>query len=163
MREEYDFLQDKVNFLQDRVNELKAENESLKEQNKQLVAAHDVLLDLVETLKAGLPHPCDNDGTIDVIGYSLRDWQAKLREEVSEIELEIDMLGGDFGLYDYEKTINSEKGEKAINRLGEEITDLSTVCASFLNWLGWTIYGRAQLQKKVNEKNRKRGYYRDEV
>jgi len=163
MKAEYDFLQDKVNFLQDRVNELKAENESLKEQNKQLVAAHDVLLDLLETLKAGLPNPCDNDGKVDVLGYTLNDWLGKISEEVSEIKLEVNKLGCGFDLRKYEDAINSGEDTKAINRLGEEITDLSTVCASFLNWLGWTIYGRAQLQKKVNEKNRKRGYYRDEV
>ena len=159
MREEYDFLQDKVNFLQDRVNELKAENKLLEEHNKQLVVENYDLLYLMETLKAGLPHPCDNDGTFDVSAYLLRDWQAKLREELSEIELEIDMLGGGFGQYHFEKNINNEKVAKAINRLSEEITDLSTVCASFLNWIGWNIYGRAKLQKEVNEKNRKRGYY----
>lgn len=159
MREEYDFLQDKLNFLQDRVNELKAENDSLKDQYNKLVVENCDLLYLMEKLKAGFPHPCDNDGTFDVSAYSLRDWKAKLREELSEIELEIDMICGGFGLYHFEKNINNENVAKAINRLSEEITDLSTVCTSFLNWLGWNIYGRAKLQKEVNEKNKNRGYY----
>ena len=159
MRKKYDFLQYKVNFLHDRVNELKAEKKLLKEHIEQLVVENYDLLYLMETLKAGLPHPCDNDGTFDVSAYSLRDWQAKLREELIEIEHEIDMIGGGFGIYHFDKNINNKKVGKAINRLSEEITDLSTVCASFLNWLGWNIYGRAKLQKEVNEKNKNRGYY----
>ena len=59
MREEYDFLQDTVDELQDRVNELKAEKKLLKEQIEQLVVENYDLLYLMETLKAGLPHPCE--------------------------------------------------------------------------------------------------------
>jgi NTP pyrophosphatase (non-canonical NTP hydrolase) len=87
----------------------------------------------------------------------LRGWLAKLKEEVSEVEAEVDKVGN-ITPPDLMLRTNTQKEEMS-NDLSEELTDVITVCASTLNWLGWTIYGRAQLQKKVNEKNRKRGYW----
>lgn len=152
MKAEYD-------FLQDRNNELEHENTMLHDRVTELETENMSLMDKFETLESGLPHPVTFDGKRSTSEYTLKDWLAKLKEEVSEVELEINRLGGDFDLRKYDAAINSGEDTKAINRLGEEITDLSTVCASFLNWLGWTIYGRAQLQARVNEKNKRRGYW----
>lgn len=150
MREEYD-------FLQDRVNELEHENSMLHEQVTELQDDNMSLIDKCETLESGLPHPVTFDGKRSTSDYTLKDWLAKLKEEVSEVEAEVDKVG-DVTTPDLMLCTNTQK-EKMVNDLSEELTDVITVCASTLNWLGWTIYGRAQLQKKVNEKNRKRGYW----
>ena len=41
----------------------------------------------------------------------------------------------------------------------EELFDVITVATSTLEWIGWSVYGRCQKQRGVNEKNRKRGYW----
>ena len=150
MREEYD-------FLQDRINELEHENSMLHEQVIELQDDNMSLIDKCETLESGLPHPVTFDGKRRTSEYTLRGWLAKLKEEVSEVEAEVDKVGNITPL-DLMLRTNTQK-EEMFNDLAEELTDVITVCASTLNWLGWTIYGRAQLQKKVNEKNQKRGYW----
>lgn len=150
MREEYD-------FLQDRINELEHENSMLHEQVAELQDDNMSLMDKCETLEGGLPHPVTFDGKRSTSEYTLRGWLAKLKEEVSEVEAEVDKVGN-ITSPDLMLRTNTQKEEMS-NDLSEELTDVITVCASTLNWLGWTIYGRAQLQKKVNEKNRKRGYW----
>lgn len=150
MKAEYD-------FLQDRVNELEHENSMLHEQVTELQDDNMSLIDKCETLESGLPHPVTFDGKRSTSEYTLRSWLAKLKEEVSEVEAEVDKVGN-MTNPDTLILTNTQKEEK-INDLAEELTDVITVCASTLNWLGWTIYGRAQLQKKVNAKNRKRGYW----
>lgn len=151
MREEYD-------FLQDRNNELEHENSMLHEQVTELQDDNMSLIDKCETLESGLPHPVTFDGKRSTSEYTLRSWLAKLKEEVSEVEAEVDKVGN-MTNPDTLILTNTQKEEK-INDLAEELTDVITVCASTLNWLGWTLYGRAQLQKKVNAKNRKRGYWK---
>ncbi len=150
MREEYD-------FLQDRVNELEHENSMLHEQVTELQDDNMSLIDKCETLESGLPHPVTFDGKRSTGEYTLRGWLAKLKEEVSEVEAEVDKVGN-MTTPDLMLRTNTQT-EETFSDLAEELTDVITVCASTLNWLGWTIYGRAQLQKKVNEKNRKRGYW----
>lgn len=44
-------------------------------------------------------------------------------------------------------------------RLAEELTDVITVCVSWLDALGYDEKARERLQAQVNEKNRKRGYH----
>ena len=150
MKAEYD-------FLQDRVNTLEHENSMLHEQVTELQDDKMSLMDKCETLQSGLPHPVTFDGERSTSEYTLRGWLAKLKEEVSEVEAEVDKVGN-MTNPDTLILTNTQKEEK-IKDLAEELTDVITVCASTLNWLGWTIYGRAQVQKKVNDKNKKRGYW----
>ena len=48
----------------------------------------------------------------------------------------------------------------ARDRLGEELTDVITVCVTWLASLGDDEAERGRIQRAVNEKNRKRGYWR---
>ena len=43
--------------------------------------------------------------------------------------------------------------------LAEKLTDVITVCTSWIHALGYDEYLRGELQKRVNEKNKKRGYF----
>ena len=47
----------------------------------------------------------------------------------------------------------------ARDRLGEELTDVITVCVTWLASLGYDEAERGRIQRAVNEKNRKRGYW----
>jgi len=42
--------------------------------------------------------------------------------------------------------------------LAEKLTNVITVCTSWLHALGYDEYLRGEVQKRVNEKNKKRGY-----
>lgn len=144
MREEYDFLQDQINNLQD--------------ENEKLWAKLRLLRDKLEVFRLGFPHPCAFDGERSTDKYRLREWLAKLKEEVAEVESEVDKLG-DLSTMDLIEMNNAEK-ENEFEHLTEELLDVITVSTSVLDWLGWSIYGRCQKQKEVNEKNRKRGYWK---
>lgn len=144
MREEYDFLQDKANFMQDRVNELKEENEELREK--------------LEFLEQGQPHPCTFDGERSTSEYTLRDWLNKLKEEVAEVEAEVNKLGN-LSVKDIDKLMNEDKDD-CLEPLAEELFDVITVATSKIEWLGWTLWGRCKKQRDVNEKNFKRGYWK---
>lgn len=43
--------------------------------------------------------------------------------------------------------------------LAEKLTDIITVCTSWINALGYDEYLRGEVQRRVNEKNKKRGYF----
>ena len=135
MREKYDFLQDQINNLQD-----------------------EKLRDKLEVFRLGFPHPCTFDGERSTDKYRLREWLAKLKEEVAEVESEVDKLGN-LSTMDLIEINNAEK-EIEFEHLTEELLDVITVSTSVLDWLGWSIYGRCQKQKEVNEKNRRRGYWK---
>lgn len=47
----------------------------------------------------------------------------------------------------------------AKDRLAEELTDVITVCTSWLYALGYDEEQRGEVQRRVNEKNRERGYF----
>lgn len=51
-----------------------------------------------------------------------------------------------------------EYAEEFRIRLGMELTDIITACTTALNFFGFDLATRAELQKKVNEKNKERGY-----
>lgn len=136
MREEYD-------FLQDRVNELQKENEELRAK--------------LEFIEQGLPHPCTSDGRRRTSEYTFEDWLKKLKEEVSEVEAEVEKLKAK---HKYYKFFIDDVKEEDIEHLTEELLDVITVATSALDYLGWSIYGRLQKQMGVNEKNRKRGYWK---
>lgn len=151
MREEYD-------FLQDRINALEHENNMLHEQVLDLQDDNMSLMDKCETLESGLPHPCTYDGKRNTSKYRLRNWLAKLKEEVAEVESEVDKLG-DLSTTDLAEMNNLGK-EIELDPLAEELLDVITVSTSVLDWLGWSLWGRLQKQKEVNEKNRRRGYWK---
>ena len=44
-------------------------------------------------------------------------------------------------------------------RIAEELTDVITVCVSWLDTLGYDETARERLQAQVNEKNKARGYF----
>ena len=44
--------------------------------------------------------------------------------------------------------------------LAEKLTDIITVCTSWLHALGYDEDARSEVQLRVNEKNKKRGYFR---
>lgn len=163
MREKYDFLQDKVNFLQDRVNELKAEKKLLKDQYKQFLVAHDVLIEKrnelqkeLEFIESGLPQPCTFDGKRNTSEYTFEDWLKKLKEEVAEVEVEVEKLKAKGKHH-----IDDITEEEDIENLTEELHDVITLATSELDYLRWSIYGRLQKQMGVNEKNKRRGYWNE--
>ena len=151
MREEYD-------FLQDRVNELDHENSMLHEQVTELQDDNMSLIDKCETLESGLPHPCYFDGKRHVSEYTLEDWLNKLKEEVAEVEVETEEWG-DLTVKDILHMRDWSEDDK-LEHLTEELLDVITVATSTLEWIGWSVYGRLQKQKEVNEKNRRRGYWK---
>lgn len=150
MREEYDFLQDKVNTLQSQNAELQRRYESMLNKYRELRKE----LDFIEQ---GQPHPCFYDGERHVSEYTLRDWLNKLKEETSEVEAEVNKLG-DLTVKDIIHMRDWSEDDK-LEHLTEELLDVITVSTSVLDWLDWSIYGRWQKQKEINEKNRKRGYW----
>ena len=86
-----------------------------------------------------LPRPvkCDKFGN-SVDDYSDKDWFMKILEETYEA---------------FETT--------DIKKRGEELTDIITVCTSCLQALGFDHNARAVLQRKVNDKNERRGYFKE--
>ena len=140
MREEYDFLQDQVNALQSKYEIMLCKYEGL--QGK------------LEFIEQGQPHPCTFDGKRKTSEYTLRDWHTKLLEEVSEVEVEVNKLEAKGKHH-----IDDITEEEDIENLTEELHDVITLATSELDYLQWSIYGRLQKQKGVNEKNRRRGYW----
>lgn len=43
--------------------------------------------------------------------------------------------------------------------LAEKLTEIITVCTSWIDALGYDEAKRGELQRRVNEKNRERGYF----
>ena len=78
-------------------------------------------------------------------------WIAKLVEETNEVEQEATLLSRRMATAcDY--VVND-------SALAEELTDVITVCVSWLDTLGYDETARERLQERVNEKNRERGYH----
>ena len=148
MREEYDFLQDRVNALQSQNAELQRRYESMLNEYRELREK----LDFIEQ---GQPHPCTFDGRRSTNEYTFRDWHTKLLEEVSEVEAEVDKLEAKG-----KHCIDDVLEEEDIENLTEELHDVITLATSELDYLQWSIYGRLQKQKGVNEKNKRRGYWK---
>lgn len=78
---------------------------------------------------------------------SVRTWFQKLQEEVMEA---------------HEKAVYyqlaGEDDEDRRSGLAEELTDIKTVCETYLHALGYGGCERAAIQRRVNEKNKRRGY-----
>lgn len=87
-------------------------------------------------------------------------WAAKLTEEVSEVFRASVQLGI---LYDALDVAINNVDEKAVrfaeNLMSEELTDVITVCTSWLASLGYDEAERGRIQRAVNDKNHRRGYW----
>ena len=131
-----------ITQMAERVRELEEENKRLK----------------------GLLEECENkrepDMTKPQACTKFRDakitaWIAKLSEETHEVVQEAE---------NYEmicKNAAAGTGDvlDAKDRLAEELTDVITVCVLWLDALGYDEEMRGELQRLVNEKNKKRGYF----
>ena len=53
----------------------------------------------------------------------------------------------------------ADRGDEAKEHLAEELTDVKTAATTALHVLGYDEVARGKLQERVNEKNRKRGYW----
>lgn len=99
------------------------------------------------------PQPCvrfRNAGTVE--------WIAKLMEETNEVVQEATFLKEDAdedGMVDHDTYGLVDVKE----RLAMELTDVITVCTSWLDALGYDEEARAEIQGKVNDKNCRRGYF----
>ena len=99
------------------------------------------------------PQPCTrfrDAGTVE--------WIAKLMEETNEVIQEAKKV------YALEKA--DEDGVEYAGCIGdaevplaEELTDVITVCVSWLNAMGYDEDERGELHRRINEKNRERGYF----
>ena len=103
----------------------------------------DVKVITENTEKNILPRPVIRDGNGKLAThYSLRDWYLKLQEEIFEVSESI--------MEDVHAEITAE-----------EIADVITVCISWLESLGYDEEKRSELFAAVNEKNEKRGYFKE--
>ena len=94
------------------------------------------------------PQPCTKFRNAKTI-----EWIAKLAEETSDVVQEAK---------DMDECVLLEKrlsAAHARDRLAEELTDVITVCVSWLDALGYDEEMRGELHRRVNEKNKKRGYF----
>lgn len=85
-------------------------------------------------------------------------WIAKIVEETDEVVQEAAILGDcadDEGMVDHDVygIVDVKK------RLATELTDVITVCVSWLYALGYDEAARDDVQRRVNEKNKARGYF----
>lgn len=95
---------------------------------------------MIENLNENiLPRPVIRDGNGKLIkDHTPKDLYLKLQEEI-------------FGIVWLVKP----------NQVIEKIADVITVCISYLNALGYDEEKRSELFAKVNEKNEKRGYFKE--
>lgn len=129
-----------------RIDQLKAENEELKRENEQMKKTD---ADMTK------PQPCTRYRDATQI-----EWIAKLDEETDEVIQDTMIIS------QLQQTNNkapceamNEVLQNARKRLAEELTDVITVCVSWLDADGWDEEARGELQREVNEKNKKRGYF----
>lgn len=115
-----------------RLDQLQAENEELK-------------------LKTGTdmtkPQPCTKFRDAERMA-----WIAKLIEETHEVVQEAQIEKAD------EEVLSTALWESR-KRLAMELTDVKTLCESWLYAEGWDEEERGELQRLVNEKNKARGYF----
>lgn len=93
-------------------------------------------------------------------GASTVAWMAKLSEETNEVLQE----AADY--WDIVECCGIESGDRLADtreRLVMELTDVITLCTSWLDALGCDEEERDEWQRRVNEKNRMRGYHEEEA
>lgn len=124
----------------------------LEEENKRLKGLLEER-DNRQELDMTKPQPCTrfrDAGTVE--------WIAKLMEETNEAIQEAVILeenADEDGTVDHDKygLVDVKK------RLSMELTDVITLCTSWLDALGCDEEERGEVQRRVNEKNEKRGYF----
>ena len=97
------------------------------------------------------PQPCTK-----FRGAPTAKWMAKLSEETNEVIQEASEF---WDLDEHRGCLDPEAVAATADRLVLELTDVITVCVSWLHALGYDEYLRGEVQKRVNEKNRERGYF----
>ncbi len=133
-----------ITQMAERINELEEENKRLKglleeQDNKQV-------------LNMTKPQPCTK-----YRDAATTEWVAKLYEETHEVAQEAIKL---FCLHCAQCGEEDEAAIEAVEtNLAEELTDVITVCVSWLHALGYDEKARGVVQWRVNEKNKKRGYF----
>jgi len=83
-------------------------------------------------------------------------WIAKLVEETNEVVQEAQVVSQ---LEKMDNEVLSTVLLEDRKRLAMELTDVKTLCESWLYAEGWDEEERDELQRLVNEKNRERGYF----
>ena len=108
-----------------------------------------------EQLKTGVdmtkPQPCTKYRDAERM-----EWIAKLIEETYEVVQEAQIVAQ---LEKADEEALSIVLWEARERLAMELTDVKTLCESWLYAEGWDEEERGELQRLVNEKNRERGYF----
>ena len=132
-----------IRQMAERINELEEENKRLKgllgeQDNKQV-------LDMTK------PQPCTKYRDAERM-----EWIAKLVEETHEVVQEAQIVAQ---LEKADEEALSTVLWEARKRLAMELTDVKTLCESWLYAEGWDEEERGELQRLVNEKNRERGYF----
>lgn len=102
-------------------------------------------------IRAIQPRPCKK-----FRNATIAEWVAKLYEETNEAVQEAVCFSWLVSTDDEE---NEEEIDAVEDRLALELTDVITVCTSWLDALGYSATARGELQRLVNEKNKKRGYF----
>ena len=97
------------------------------------------------------PQPCTVFQYAPKTAASTLAWVAKLNEETNEAIREAVKVSR---LAEVDGNFHDAEVD-----LAEELTDVITVCTSWLHALGYDEYLRGEVQKRVNEKNKKRGYF----
>ena len=103
--------------------------------------AHEQEIDMTK------PQPC----TVKFRDADAFDWTAKLIEETDEAVHEAIKVSR---LAEVDGNFHDAEVD-----LAEELTDVITVCTSWLHALGYDEYLRGEVQRRVNEKNKDRGYF----
>lgn len=110
--------------------------------------------DKVQEIDMTKPQPCAkfaHAGTVERI--------AKLVEETNEAIQEAYIISWtDKSNEEFPCEAMDEVVQNARERLALELTDVIHVCVSWLNAEGWDEEARGDLHRRVNEKNRERGY-----
>ena len=103
-----------------------------------------------------LPRPVIRDGNGKLIkDYTPRDFYLKLQEEFFEV---VDKYRGEF---DFCNDFDFDEEDFLFTKTAEKIADVITVCISYLNAIGYDEKGRSEIFRRVNEKNEKRGYFKE--
>ena len=125
-----------------KIDKLKMENAKLKRENEQLKKTDD---DMTK------PQPCTKYRDAERMA-----WIAKLIEETHEVVQEAQIVAQ---LEKADEEALSTVLWEARKRLAMELTDVKTLCESWLYAEGWDEEERDELQRLVNEKNRERGHF----
>ena len=107
-----------------------------------------------KTAESILPRPVIRDGNGKLIAdHTPRDFYLKLQEELFE---SVDVIFRNAFEWELGKSYTATDDEVA-----EEIANIITVCISYLNARGYDEKKRSEIFAKVNEKNERRGYFKE--